>query len=336
MIELTAYITTFLLSFVTIKLVLLYAKKLQLIDTPNLRSTHVKTTPSGAGIGFILSVFISLYIFQQELFLDNWYIFVAIFMVYVIGILDDRHNAPPRAKFVIIATASLLLVLNGLEIDSLGTYFGVDVPLYYFALPFTIFAITGFSNALNLIDGLDALAASIAIVTLGTFAYIGSVYNDQLIVQLSLFTIASLLAFLLFNWNPAKIFMGDSGSLSLGFIIAIVAVLSLKYIHPITVLYIAAIPILDTIVVMVRRLNQGKSPFKADKTHIHHVLLGFFKNNVKKTVVFMTLMQLMFCFFGYILARHIANFSGGLLPFGMLVGFVILVVLSYMVFTRDE
>ena len=127
--------------------------------------------------------------------------------------------------------------------------------------------------------------------------------------------------------------MGDSGSLTLGLIISIVAVLSLKYIHPITILYMTIIPLLDTIVVMARRVKHGKSPFKADKTHIHHILLGFFSNDIKKTVIFLTLLQLMFSFFGYVLSRHIQTYSGGLLPFGMLVGFVILLVLTYMIFT---
>ena len=111
-------------------------------------------------------------------------------------------------------------------------------------LPFTIFALAGFTNALNLIDGLDA---SISIVILSSFLYIGYIHKNELMIVLCSLTIASLLAFLIFNWNPAKIFMGDSGSLFLGFIISVVACISLEYIHPIAIFYLAALPIVDTL-----------------------------------------------------------------------------------------
>lgn len=88
-----------------------------------------------------------------------------------------------------------------------------------------------------------------------------------------------MVAFLLFNWYPAKIFMGDSGSLFLGFVISVIATMSLKYIHPVAVLYLAALPIMDTLIVMVRRMRRGMSPFTPDKTHMHHILLKKCKEN---------------------------------------------------------
>ncbi|KAB7881993.1 hypothetical protein GA417_13805, partial [Poseidonibacter ostreae] len=153
--------------------------------------------------------------------------------------------------------------------------------ILYFVLPFTMFALAGFTNALNLIDGLDGLAGSVSIIILSTFLYIGYINQDQLIIILTSTTITALCAFMLFNWNPASIFMGDSGSLFLGFIISLVAVISIQYIHPITILYLAAIPILDTIVVSIRRIRKGLYPFSPDKTHIHHILLNFFGKTVE-------------------------------------------------------
>jgi UDP-GlcNAc:undecaprenyl-phosphate GlcNAc-1-phosphate transferase len=103
---------------------------------------------------------------------------------------------------------------------------------------------------------------------------------------------------MIFNWNPAKIFMGDSGSLTIGFIIAILSIKALAYIQPTSVLFIAAIPIMDTLIVMIRRLKKGVSPFSPDKLHIHHLLLRFFNGNVKKTTLFLITMQVLYSIMG--------------------------------------
>ena len=196
-----------------------------------------------------------------------------------------------------------------------------------------MFALAGFTNALNLIDGLDGLSSSISIVILSSFLYIGFMNNDELIYTLSIFTIASLLAFLFFNWHPASIFMGDSGSLFIGFIIATVAVLSLKYIHPIAILYLAAVPILDTIIVMTRRIKKGLSPVQPDKTHIHHILLNFFRKKVKKTVSFLILMQILFSLVGLLLASDPNILSEGPSSIIATFAFIGITILFYMIFT---
>lgn len=102
---------------------------------------------------------------------------------------------------------------------------------------------------------------------------------------------AAIAAFLFFNWKPAKIFLGDSGSLTIGFIISILSIKALDYFNPTLVLFIAGVPILDTLIVMIRRKRHGRSAFEADKTHLHHILLKFFNGNVKRTVISLTLMQ---------------------------------------------
>ena len=116
-------------------------------------------------------------------------------------------------------------------------------------------------------------------------------YGDAFMMAISGAFIAGLAAFLLYNWNPASIFMGDSGSLTLGFIIALLGSKAVTYVHPVTVLFLVAIPLMDTIIVMVRRKRHGKSMFAADKTHLHHVLFNFFNKNTKKTVLFLATLQ---------------------------------------------
>lgn len=324
---------SFLITWVFIKLIIKNALYLGLTDIPNERSSHTKITPRGAGIGFGFSFFISILIFEFSLFIEYWIVFLAIFMVFLVGILDDHKDASPRAKFYVIFLATFLLFLDDICIYSLGVFLGFDLKLWYFALPFTMFALAGFTNALNLIDGLDGLAGTISLVILSTFLYIGYINNDNLIVTLCLFSMTSVLAFLIFNWNPARIFMGDSGSLFLGFIISIVAVLSLKYIHPISVFYLTALPIIDTIVVMLRRIRKKISPFSPDKTHIHHILLGFFSKKVKTTVIFLILMQCLFSIAGLMMANSSNKLTLGSYSFFAFIAFIFIITLFYMVLT---
>jgi len=165
-------------------------------------------------------------------------------------------------------------------------------------LPFTFFALAGYTNALNLMDGLDGLAASLSLVMLIAFFVIGVQHQDKLLISLSSSYIISLLAFLLFNWHPAKVFMGDSGSLSLGMIIVILALQSLHYIKPVSVLFIIALPILDTFIVITRRMQRHQSPFIADKNHLHHFLFNV-KGDIRYTVMMLTMMQIIFSMIGY-------------------------------------
>jgi UDP-GlcNAc:undecaprenyl-phosphate GlcNAc-1-phosphate transferase len=231
--------------------------------------------------------------------------------------------------------------VQGVGIYSLGTWFGLDLTLGIFALPFSMFAIAGFTNALNLIDGMDGLSASISIVILGFFAYIGFEHTNALIIDVSLFTVAGLIGFLMLNWNPAKIFMGDSGSLSLGFIISILSVLSLEYIHPIVILYLGAIPILDTLVVMTRRIREGSSPFKADKTHFHHALVKTLeqfnlteKSKITITVLSLATLQFLFSAVGYVFSNLIIEEPFGIIPLLALLGFSVLFAIFYKVTTK--
>lgn len=254
--------------------------------------------------------------------------------VFAVGIVDDRYEVSAKLKFIVIFMAVFLLWLNDFSIYTLGDWFGYEVHLpSIVALLFSMFALAGFTNALNLIDGLDGLSGSVSIVIMGFFAFIGHVYNDAAISTLSLNMIVALVGFLILNWNPAKVFMGDSGSLTLGFIISILALFSLKYIHPIVIMYLAALPILDTLIVMTRRIRQGKSPFAPDKTHIHHILVVFFNGNVKRTVLFLSALQFVFSSIGLILIKMIQHDTSGIVPFFSFIVFGVMFILFYMIFT---
>jgi len=316
-----------LLSFIFIKLIIKYADRFNLIDIPNGRSTHKHSTPRGAGIGIVLSTLISLFIWDISLFISYIWTFIGVLFIFGMGIWDDRHDVKPKTKFLLIIIATIFVSFDNITIETLGVYLGFDLSLGYFVLPFTILTVVSFTNAFNLIDGLDGLSGGIGVIIMTSLAYIGYEYGDEFILVISLLTIASLCTFLIFNWSPASIFMGDSGSLTLGFIISILSIKALAYIHPISIFYITAIPILDTIIVFVRRIRHGKSPFQADKSHIHHILLNFFKNNVSRTVSYLILIQILFTLAGL---SNFMNASDGAVG---IVVFCIILWISYMTFT---
>ncbi len=289
--SLSLYLITFLLLKVFIK----NANIFNLIDIPNARSAHKTPVARGAGIvfGFVfLIVSFLLNYFSTENTTYN-YVLVSLVIVFLTGLYDDLKNISSKAKFFFIILATIFAFFDGISINSLGNYFGYELHLGYLALPFTIFAVVGFTNALNLTDGLDGLAGSISIIMLSGLLYIGIQQSDCTLIYIPIFLISLLLSFLWFNWFPAKVFMGDSGSLFLGFVIALLSIYALKYINPSSILFLAAIPILDTLMVMKRRRQRGQSLFIADKNHLHHILLGF-KKDKQFTVYTLIKLQILF------------------------------------------
>lgn len=311
------------IAFFLIRMIIAFAPKLNLIDVPNARSVHTRNTPRGAGIGIILSLILICCTFESSLLLSHPLTFAGLILVFGIGILDDLKDAGPNVKFLVIFVASALSFYDGIGIHSLGHYFGTELPLGWFALPFTLFAVSGFTNAYNLVDGLDGLAGIIGLIILAVLLSIGYTHQDVFIVSIASVLGAALTSFLLLNWNPAQIFLGDSGSLTIGFIISILAIKSLDYIQPAVILFIAAIPVLDTLIVMIRRKRRGHSAFKADKTHLHHILLTFFDGNVKRTVITLALMQIIYSLTGLLFMTEIESTLVLILFFANLIVFYI-------------
>ncbi|MCJ7764847.1 MAG: undecaprenyl/decaprenyl-phosphate alpha-N-acetylglucosaminyl 1-phosphate transferase [Thiovulaceae bacterium] len=275
------------------------AEKFGLMDIPNERSTHKEPIPRAAGVGFISAVLIISLLFNFTHFVEYYYIYLSIFIIFFVGVLDDKRGVSPLLKFLFIFVATLILYLNDFDITSLGSYLGYEVTLpLVLVLPFTFFAVAGFTNAFNLLDGLDGLAGAVSMVMLSAFLAIGILYNDILIITLSSLFLVAVSTFLLFNWYPARIFMGDSGSLSLGFVISILSIQSMAYLAPSAVLFIIALPILDTLNVMTRRIQRGGSPFQADKNHMHHFLYRA-NMDVKFTDILIVYIQIAFSIIGY-------------------------------------
>ncbi|HFU76681.1 MAG TPA: undecaprenyl/decaprenyl-phosphate alpha-N-acetylglucosaminyl 1-phosphate transferase, partial [Arcobacter sp.] len=269
------------------------APKLGLVDVPNHRSSHKNPIPRGAGIIFGGLFLLAITMKGFSCINENYLIILAIVLVYIIGIIDDLKTIQAKTKLAVILAAAFFVYLSGYEIDSIGTYFGYELNLGWAALPFTLFAIAAFTNAVNLTDGLDGLAGTLSVIMLSTILYIGIVHDDKMLMYWSSFLIAVLLGFLLLNWHPAKVFMGDTGSLFLGFVIAVLTLDAFEYLNPTSILFFAAMPILDTLIVFRRRLQRGKSPFTPDKNHMHHILFNA-KQDKAFTVRMLIFMQLSF------------------------------------------
>lgn len=294
------YILTivFFISLILNKILINYSHKLKLIDKPNERSLHQVEKSRAGGIAIFLSFIIGLIFFNVNL---SFYLVLGFFIIFFLGIYDDIKNLSSKIKFFWIMVAATFLYIDGYFINSIGVFFKVDLIMPpSIAYLFLLFAVVGFINAMNLIDGLDGLSSGIGIVILVSFAYIGFKYSDNFLFYISMTLIFSLFGFLIFNWYPSKIFMGDTGSLSLGFVIVVLSIYSINsnYISAVSVLLLAAVPILDTLIVMFRRISQKKNPFKADKTHIHHVILFQQNKNVRKTSLILILLQLIFVYIG--------------------------------------
>ena len=301
-------VLTFLLSLFLTYTITKISDQMGMLDIPNERSAHINPIPRGAGVAIFIAYFSVLLCCYMPLALEYKGFVIASLLIFAIGVYDDNRGVEPKAKFIVIAIATLLIFfIDDLKIDTLGIWFGHEIPLpMLISLVVTLVAVIGFTNALNLIDGLDGLSGSVSIVIFGSFAYIGLVNNDPFIVTVSVLMIASIVAFLFFNWHPAKVFMGDSGSLVLGFTISVIAIKAIDYISITSVLFLTAIPIIDTITVMVRRIQRGLSPFNPDKTHLHHKVLRW-KGGVDNAVIIIVLIQFVFSFMGLALRSQPDN-----------------------------
>lgn len=285
----------FLLTYILLRLFIHNAHRVGLIDIPNERSSHKVPVPRGAGIIFGLVFLVGILILKYSSLenINYLYAFLSLLIVYAVGLYDDIYNITFKKKFIFIIIAALIAYYDGFVINSLGNYFGYELYLGYFSVVFTIFAIVGFTNAINLTDGLDGLAGSIAIVMSTGLMFIGLIYEDNILICIPMLLIAPIAAFLMFNWYPAKVFMGDSGSLFLGFTLSLLSIYSLQYINTVSILFLAAIPLLDTLIVMRRRKQRKQSMFVADKNHLHHVILNF-KQDKLFTVNTLIIIQVIF------------------------------------------
>ncbi len=296
---LLCFITAFVVTLMAIPPIMGLVKRYQLFDIPSARKEHASPIPTMGGVAIIAGMMVALFLWfpfgNQE---AQICFFFSITILFGVGIMDDLKDLSAKYKFIIQAGLAMLIALSGIRITSFDGLFGIhELPLAA-QYTLTILAITGITNAFNMIDGIDGLAGGLgfmSLVTLGIFLTLDGDVNTALIA----FALAGgLFAFLYFNFNPARIFMGDTGSLVLGFVIAVLCIrlmqVNLAVTNPVLnhapvfVLGIVLIPVYDTLRVLSMRIWKGRSPFMADKTHIHHILTraGFSHGFAAKLICF--------------------------------------------------
>jgi UDP-N-acetylmuramyl pentapeptide phosphotransferase/UDP-N-acetylglucosamine-1-phosphate transferase len=278
-----SFVTAFVVAMLLMPVLIYVIKRFKLFDIPDLRKEHTQPVPTMGGIAVCIAMAIACFLWipaSRDLFTVSFFFSIAV--LFVLGILDDLHNISVRNKFVIqLATASLI-AFSGMRIMHLNGLFGIYHLPAVFQYIITIVAIAGVTNAFNLIDGIDGLAGGLgfmSLLMLGLFLTLG---GDSLAGIIAFGLAGGLLGFLYYNFNPARIFMGDTGSLLLGFVISVLSIrlMQLNIGHqnallphvPVFTLGIVLIPVFDTIRVFSLRMWKGKSPFSPDKIHIHHLL----------------------------------------------------------------
>lgn len=305
-----AFITALVICWVIIPSIIRISNVKHLFDLPDERKTHKQSTPNLGGIAIFGGLIFSLTFWSdQRLIQELQYILAAIMILFFMGVKDDLLSIRAYKKLIVqIITAFIIVHWTEIRLTTFYGLFGIwdigMVPSYILSI-FTIVSIT---NAFNLVDGIDGLAGTIGVICalmFGSWFYLMESYQYAI---LAFSLIGTLLGFLYYNWTPAKIFMGDTGSLILGFVISILAV---KFIEmnrvmerdamykilsvPVVTIGILIIPIFDTFRVFLIRILNKRSPFSPDRNHIHHLLLDLGLDHGKTVYVLAGFNILMIC-----------------------------------------
>ena len=285
-----AFAVALIVSLAVMPLVILLANKTGALDAPNARKVHKKPIPRIGGLG-IYAGFLASVIFvaakfglDAEMLKETVGLIVSGSLIVALGLVDDYKNLPAKIKLLgQICAAAVLVLLFDVRIDFVtdpfGEYFYFDnLPIPHLAIFVTMFWLVGLTNTVNLIDGLDGLAAGVASIASFTIMLVALEQNFTLVAVLTAALAGAAVGFLKYNFNPAKIFMGDTGSMFLGFMLAGIsvtgAVKSVATIALVVPIFALGLPILDTTFAIVRRVRGGVPIFKPDKGHLHHRLLS--------------------------------------------------------------
>lgn len=304
---------SFIITVLAVPAVIRVADEKGLFDIPDSRKLHTKAIASLGGvgifIGFLLSALLRISVFDNPEF---QYFFAAAVLTFFLGIKDDILVLSASKKFLgQLAAAAIVIHLGGIRIESMHGFLGIDgLPpmVSYFVTYTTVIVIV---NAFNLIDGVDGLAGSLGILTTAVFGTYFSMAGLPAYAMFAFALTGALSAFLVFNYHPAKIFMGDSGSLLLGLVNSILVIKFISVADPgkgnmpipssVAIGFsILLIPLLDTLRVFSVRIAKGRSPFSADRNHIHHLLLdrGLNHSQVTHVCLLMNAAFIVLAYFG--------------------------------------
>ncbi len=294
------FITAFSICYLTIPLLIAFAKKHRIFDLPNQRKTHTKPVPPLGGIAVFMAIIVSLILWASfEYFSRLQYLFAGLLVLFFVGVYDDIEPLKPEYKFVSqILAAVIFVIFAHIRLTSLDGIFGIERIPYVWSVLLTVFTIIVVINAFNLIDGINGLSASLVIMvslTLGIWFYL----SDRMAYALVAFALSgAMIAFLKYNLTPARIFLGDAGATISGAFVALLSIVFIEeqyHMSPTSPLHIKAapavaigmmiLPLFDTLRVFILRLLKGKNPFHPDRLHIHHIMIDVGFTHTQATAI---------------------------------------------------
>jgi len=329
-----------LLTHLLVPLNIRFSNKFKIVAQPNERRIHKTCIPEAGGLSFGLPLLLAQIVFALALLPgeSKWMLIQMAGvggLVLLFGVIDDRYESRARYKVLWQLGVGILMYFIGFRVLSVTNPFGPEFVLGWLSFPVTLIWYLAVLNAINLIDGIDGLASGICVIVCAVLLIVGIKESNALVTTLSAFLLAGNLAFLRFNFHPAKIFLGDTGAQFNGLIIAAIStagtaqykgITSMTLIIPLSVL---AIPLIDMSLAVFRRLRMG-SIFAADKSHLHHAMLalGLSQKAISLIVYTVTLL------FGLIAIGF--SFSSKKILFAVLLGLLILMVVVAYVLMRQE
>lgn len=280
------YVLAFVFSATAIAVLRPIATRIGLVDLPGGRKQHDWPTPLTGGLGLVLPCVTGVFLVTGVHPVPLAYLAASLLLL-VCGVTDDLHELRVLWRLSAqIAAATIIATVGGVVVTDLGNVLGTGtVQLGWLSVPFTVFAIVGMINAFNLLDGVDGLSGTIALAVLASLALAAVVLGAEPLLLLFGVVMAAVAGFLVWNFrigrSEAAVFLGDSGSTWLGFTLACLTILLVQappevvaaQIQPVLALWILAVPVCDTLSLMLKRLRDGRSIFEADHEHIHHLLL---------------------------------------------------------------
>ena len=327
-----SFFTSLLITYFAIPKVIFFAEKYRLSDKPIERSAHKVRIPVFGGIAIFSGVIFSLLFWAK---LDSiQFILVSLFVVFFVGVIDDLLSLTPFKKLIGQIIAILIVIYFGdMRIDSMHGVLGVRELPHFASTLFTIFVVVVIINSFNLIDGVDGLASGVGCISSLSFGLLALLMKQYDIAIIAFSLLGSLLGFLKYNFYPARIFMGDSGSLVIGMILSILAIniISVGLVYesyglpnkgPFIAIVFLALPLFDTLRVFVVRVMKGKNPLLAGREHIHHALLDL-EFGHKKTALILYLLSLILIFVSYFFLQLNVNWCITILA---LISFSILIL----------
>lgn len=275
------YMVAFFVALIVSWILTPYVKKLAVrigaVDRPDARKVHLKVMPRLGGLA-IFAGFLTAVLFTLRMNSDLAGILLGALVIVAVGVLDDKYQLPAKVKLAGQIVAALVPIVFGMRIEWLSNPFGGYFYLDYLSVPFTVFWVVSFTNVVNLMDGLDGLAAGVSAIASVTIILVALQEGYYIVAVMTAALAGAIIGFIRYNFNPATIFMGDTGSMFIGYTLATISIFGAVKSAATIALVVPAIalglPIMDTAFAIIRRKLNGRPIFKPDKGHFHHRLLA--------------------------------------------------------------